>query len=266
LDFADLWLNCFLCLFNERLRVVLFLSSDSKIMKSSVIRVLIAVLVVIVIGAGGIWMLCRSLNDPQTLYAGRTLDVWMGQLKSRDAGASNQANEVLNAEIIPRLTDEIFHDTNDSEVKLSPVHALGLIPGVQIRFPTAMERRNNAVRDLGYFGPPAAAATPSLIRLLAGPESESHDVTIQTLGKIHSNPDAVIPLLIPFLTNDDCNENAATALGEYGSLAKDAFPKILPLAHAKDRDTGSAARAALKKIDPEAAAKVLAGPPPPGGK
>jgi hypothetical protein len=39
-------------------------------------------------------------------------------------------------------------------------------------------------------------------------------------------------------------------------LAKPAVPKLLPLLHAKDDDDRAAAKAALKKLDPIAAAKA----------
>jgi hypothetical protein len=72
-----------------------------------------------------------------------------------------------------------------------------------------------------------------------------------------------------YLTNNQVAGEAATALGNYGSLARIAFPKIVPLLKlwkskdrnvlvltAEDRDLLAAARQALKKIDPEAAAKI----------
>jgi hypothetical protein len=66
----------------------------------------------------------------------------------------------------------------------------------------------------------------------------------------------VIPLLISYLDDDNLNDEAATALGNYGSLARSAIPKILPLLHAADDDAQAAAQAALLKIDPDAAAKA----------
>ena len=52
------------------------------------------------------------------------------------------------------------------------------------------------------------------------------------------------------------NDYAEIALGNYGSQAREAFPKIVPLLKDKDRETRNDARVALKKIDPEAAAKA----------
>jgi len=196
------------------------------------------------------------LGNQETLYAGKPLDVWRAQLNSQDAGLRNQAGEVLSAQIIPRLVDQMFHDTNDSRLRLELIKTVNGIPGIEVNFIEADGRRSSAAGDLGTFGPAAKAAVPALIQALKGPEAEMHEAAISALGKIHSEPDMVIPLLMPYRTNDDLNDEAATALGNYGSLAKEAFPKIVPLLHAQDDDARAAARVALKQIDPEAAAKA----------
>jgi HEAT repeat protein len=226
-----------------------------------VIRILIAVLIGILLVAGVIWLLTRTLRPHETLYAGKPLDAWARQLNSHDAGVSNQAFEVLNAEIIPRLVDQMYHDTNDSQLRKVLTENLGRLPGVHLSYVTAQSRRMTAAHELGVFGPPAKAAVPFLIQALNGPQTELHETAIRSLGAIHSNPDVVIPLLMPYLTNDDWSEEATVALGNYGSLATDAFPKIVPLLHAGDLHVRMAARVALKQIDPDAAAKAGAGPP-----
>ncbi|MGH7967786.1 MAG: hypothetical protein ACREIC_03560, partial [Limisphaerales bacterium] len=67
--------------------------------------------------------------------------------------------------------------------------------------------------------------------------------------QIHGEPDLVIPLLIAYLDDENLNNQAASALGNYGSLAKAAVPKIIPMLHAPDKDARVAAAAALKRID-----------------
>jgi hypothetical protein len=228
---------------------------DTVFVKKPIIRVFIGVLVAMFILAGVIRFLIWILGDHEMLYAGKSLNTWMQQLDSHDTGASNQANEALNTEIIPRLLDQMYHDTNVSKLRLSLIKTVNHIPGVRIDFSDAMSRRIRAADDLATFGPFAKTAVPSLIQALKGPAIELHGAAIVALGRIHSNPDAVVPLLIPFLTNDDYNEEVAIALGNYGGEASEAFPKIVPLLHAGDGHTRRAARAALKKIDPKAAAK-----------
>jgi PBS lyase HEAT-like repeat-containing protein len=230
--------------------------TDARLVNKRVIRIFAGLLTGIFVVAGLFLLLIRNLGNHETMYAGKTLGKWAQQLNSTDAGASNQANEVLNTQIIPGLVDQMFHDTNDSPLRLSLVKSLNRFPGVHIFYNAALSRRSNAASDLGDFGPSAKAAVPFLIQALQGPQVELHEAAIQSLGRIHSNPDVVLPLLVPCLTNDDLNEDAAIALGNFGSVAREAFPKIVPLLKNGDPHVRVAARTALKKIDPETAAKT----------
>ena len=231
-------------------------------MKSRVIGVTAGVVIAVLVVAA----LAYALGNHPTLYAGKLLADWRLQLDSPAPGASNRAVAVLNSQIIPGLTGTMFHDTRDSVVVPFLVNALNRLPGVRLNYYPAVDRRSTAARDLGNFGPAAAAAVPALIQAVQGPQTELHEPAVQSLGKIHCAPDEVIPLLISCLTNDDLNEDAAVALGIFGSRAKEAFPKLLPLLHNGDPHVRGAARYALGQIDPEAAVKAGAGPGRTGGR
>jgi HEAT repeat protein len=150
----------------------------------------------------------------------------------------------------------MFHDTNDSLVRMSLVNILNRLPGVLILYEEAAARRAYAADGLGYLGPAAKSALPDLIKSLKGNDAAIRGVVILSLGRIRSEPETVIPLLIPYLEDDNLDAAAAKALAEFGGLAKPAVPKLLPLLHARDHDDRAAAIAALKKIDPIAAAKA----------
>ncbi|MDB6022834.1 MAG: domain containing protein [Pedosphaera sp.] len=112
-----------------------------------------------------------------------------------------------------------------------------------------------AATYLGEFGPSAAAGIPALTHAL----KEGHDGNAATsLGKIHGQPEVIIPLLMTYLDDEDLADEMAEALGNFGPLAKAAVPKLLPLLKARDRDTRQAAIVALKQIDPEALTNALA--------
>ncbi|MGA2749294.1 MAG: HEAT repeat domain-containing protein [Verrucomicrobiota bacterium] len=226
-------------------------------MKKQIKHISVGVVIGLLILTGAAWLLSKSLgNFHEPLYAGQSLDYWRQQLDGRDTGASNKAYAVVNTQVIPQLLDTLFHDTNDSKVRLAAIDVLDGLPGIRVNFMDARERQSCAAGSLGDLGPAAQSAVPALIEGLNGEDSRLHEHVISALGRIHSKPDVVIPILISFLTNDDLNDEAATALANYGSLAKVAVPKIIPLLKARDKEARAAARAALKQIDPIAAAKA----------
>jgi hypothetical protein len=227
-------------------------------MKKRVARILAGLLVGMVMLAAVIWVLTKTLGNTQfpTLYAGRTFDYWQQQLYGHDTGASNAALAVLDSQLIPQFVDTMSHDTRDSRARVSLIRMLNNLPDVEILYESAEVRRAVAAESLGDFGPAAKAALPDLIRVLKGNDAAIRNSVISSLGRIRSEPETVIPLLIPYLEDDNFDVAAANALAEFGSLAKPAVPKLLPLLHAQDDDDRAAAQHALLRIDPEAAAKA----------
>lgn len=227
-------------------------------MKRKLIRISLGVAVGMAVLAGAIGVLTKTLGNLHwpILYAGKTIADWRQQLYQRDAAASNAAFAVVGSQVIPQLVDTMFHDTSDSTLRVSLVDLLNELPGVQILYATADVRRSEAIRHLGELGPAAKAAVPRIIKLLVEKSPGVQEAAVSSLGKIHSEPETVIPLLIRCLDDDRINAQAASALGEFGSLAKPAVPKLLPMLQARDKDDRRAARDALLKIDAEAAAKA----------
>jgi len=205
----------------------------------------------------GIWHLSLGLgNAHETLYQGKPSSYWLAQLDSQNATASNQAIVVLNWQIIPRLTDEMVHDTNDSNFKMELIGCLNKLPGVTIYYSRAEDRRMRAAYELGEFGPAARTAIPGLIRAVKGNDLFSRNLAITALGNIHGEPEVVIPLLMSYLDDDNMNVVAAEALGKYGGRARAAVPRLIPLLKINDPEDLEVVQAALKNIDPEAAGKA----------
>jgi hypothetical protein len=210
------------------------LSLDMKSHIARVLRVLTGVIVGSVIFVAGTWLLSKVLGNtnPPRIH-GHTLDYWSAQVVDKDVTASNQANLILNQEIIPRLTDQMFHDTNDSKVLLAVIGGLNHLVRISyVDYNEAPMRRSGAADELGDFGPAGKGAIPALMQAVQSSDSNIHEPAIISLGKIHSEPEVIIPFLIKYLDNDDLNDEAATALGNFGSLARPAVPKIIPLLHA----------------------------------
>jgi hypothetical protein len=224
---------------------------NSKTMKmTSIKRIALGVCIGCVLLASVVWLLTLILgNTPRYVFEGKTIRAWQAQLNSQNTGTSNNALVLVNGRVIPQLIDAMFHDTNDSRLRIMLVDALNQLPGVQIYFIDAGGRRMDAAQMIGELGPGATAAIPALIQAVKGNDVAVRGAAIEALGQIHGEPDLVIPLLTAYLDDENVNDEAATALGNYGSLAKAAVPKIIPMLHAPDKDARAAAAAALKQID-----------------
>jgi HEAT repeat protein len=204
----------------------------------------------------GVWVMSKELAMRETLYHGNPRDYWIAQVNAPDAAARNQANAILNAEIIPHLTDVMFHDTHDSTLKLALVSGLDGLPGISVPFMPAHDRRKSAAIELGRYGPAASNAVPALLQALNSGDDAVREGAATSLSGIHAEPEVVIPALIKCLDDDDVNVRAAGALGGFGPAARAAVPQLIQLLHANDGETQFAAAAALKKIDPVAYARA----------
>jgi hypothetical protein len=223
-------------------------------MKRRLLRILVGVAIGLALLAGAIWVLTRTLGEREVLYWGKSRYYWIDQTRSSSIAASNQAYQVLNQEIIPGLEKTMFLDTNDSGLRIALVDELNTLPGVNILFRAADSRRADAAMGLGEFGPAARAAVPALLQALQGHDAAVRGSAAFSLGKIHAQPEVIIPLLTKCLDDDDLQESAAEALGEYGPLSKAAIPKLLVLFKVPSKDLHVAVEGALRSIDPDAAA------------
>jgi hypothetical protein len=222
-------------------------------------RLLVASAVGLALCTGGIWVLARSLDEDLPRYQGQTLFYWLKRADSQDVTASNQACLVLNSSVIPRLTQTMFHDTNDSRFRLALIDQLNALPGVFIHSTVANDRRVAAALALGQIGPRAKATIPDLVKVLRGNDPAPRPAAAFAAGRIHSEPETIIPLLAALLDDpqDGVREMAATSLGEFGGLSKAAVPQLLELFKLRsDKDLNNAVAVALKQIDPGAATKA----------
>jgi HEAT repeat protein len=194
------------------------------------------------------------LDDHAPLYRGKPVYYWVEQVNSRDASASSQASAIVTKEIIPQLTEVMFHDTNDSQLKLALVEKLNELPGIFILSATADVRRAKAAEAIGELGAAGKSAIPALLQALKSADGAVHPSAVTALGKIRREPETIIPLLIGYLDDKNLNDEAAEALGDFGSRAKAAVPKLVSLLKVQDKDLHVAVVIALKKIDPAAAA------------
>jgi HEAT repeat protein len=123
----------------------------------------------------------------------------------------------------------------------------------------SLESQTDAIHALGFIGPPAKEAVPSLLRWATNADQQVRFGAIYALGEIHAQPDRVLPVLINALHDpaSGVQHGAVWALQYFGPDAKVAVPALAELLNAPyDYESRFAATNALKAIDPEAAAKA----------
>ena len=116
-----------------------------------------------------------------------------------------------------------------------------------------------AICALGYIGPSAKAAVPSLLRSATNADVGLRCAAIEALGRIHAEPEQVVPVLMNALHHRDDYENffAVDALAKFGPDAKGALPALVAFLNDQWSDQNRLSVIdALKAIDPEAAAKA----------
>jgi hypothetical protein len=131
-------------------------------------------------------------------------------------------------------------------------------------------------RVLGLMGPYAKAAVPSLLREAAGTNALARANALFALGRIHANPEEVVPVLVKAALQDPDHTTRISAMSGlllFGPAAKAAVPELVKYleTHPPPPPTtgiysglneGAIAAQLLQAIDPVTAAKVLTNQPP----
>src|SRR5579863_6837915 len=122
-------------------------------MKERITRIIAGVIVGVAVLCGIIWLLSKTLgNGFERAYAGRTTQDWAQQLDGHDPGASNAAFTVVTSQVVPQIEDAMLNDTHDSPIRVSLVNLLNCLPGVQVYYFEAGQRRSVAAGNLGFLG------------------------------------------------------------------------------------------------------------------
>lgn len=112
-----------------------------------------------------------------------------------------------------------------------------------------------------FFERLGARSTPHLIKLLREERDDKRlrINAIYTLGRLGDGAVRSVPILIPFLREEDADYRAtsAIALGKIGRGAKDAVSSLNKLLYDEDEWVVESALSALERIDTEEARLVL---------
>jgi HEAT repeat protein len=127
---------------------------------------------------------------------------------------------------------------------------------VQASSPSSLTSKESAAEALGYMGSAAEEALPSLLRDATNSNIEIRQTAVLTIFSINSKPDFVVPAITKSLQDADLSVrwNTAILLGDFGERAKSAVPALTNAL--KDQSIREQVEIALKRIDPETAAKA----------
>src|SRR5207245_5475280 len=97
-----------------------------------------------------------------------------------------------------------------------------------------------------------------LIARLGDPDRGVQHTAVQTLGRLHAEPELAVPALMKDFPGDDpaLRSWILMAVGEFETNASAAVPMLLEALSDNDQKVRNKAAWALKHIDPAAAAKA----------
>ena len=229
-------------------------------------------------------------RSTQPRYGGRPLSVWLQQYHSASANLSpspeaEDAIRRIGTNALPTLLRMIR--ARDSVLKQMALKwgakqhliKLNLIPASKLRYQaqagyeilgpaakaqvrelieiltndTVAQVRQCTASALGFIGEDAKPAVPALLVAAKDPDNQVRNSSLWALSRIHAAPELVVPGLIEGLADSFsvARENAAIALGGYGTLATSAVPVLV-----RTMGVNRAASSALLQIDPEAASRA----------
>jgi HEAT repeats len=274
-------------------------------------RVLIAVAAVVLLAA--LARLLFHAPAPEPVYQGQPLSHWLIQndpannlaarneafsaldhigtnaiptllhmMRAYDSPSKTEALNWAEQHHVPGIDYTSADDTHDRAQKGFSVlgyRAVGAVPElIKILDQSASwQTKYRTAEILGYVGPGAMAAVPSLVRAATNTNEHVRLFAIQALGQIHADPDLVIPVLIKGLHDPDMQNRrvAAISLGNFQSDARPAVPALVKMladpnvnsnsTPSPDQSTvtlSSCVEAALQKIDSETYARVVTNTPP----
>ncbi len=152
------------------------------------------------------------------------------------------------------------------EQNISPssrMYAAGALSGIAVAAPSTVPSflrwaasTNQSVRLLAVSALSRGRLEPSLVVASTNKYVRLRAVGVLSQGRFE--PSLVVPALSKWLSDADNDVRlfAAQGLGWYGAEARQAVPALVPLLSDPNGDVRTIAAIALKKIDPEAAAKA----------
>lgn len=244
-------------------------------------RILIAAVAMIVVGVVG-WSIFREWLAPsEPMYKGKPLSYWLQGHPQLPGYGTSPSQADVDAAIHEAGTNAIptllrLLQTQHSPLKIQLERWAYRIPYIRNHYPPSLPEEimatygfralgqdavpavpdlvkilngnpssnlfANTTVILGNIGPAASGAIPTLLRIVTGTNQYQRWYALNTLGRIRSDPDAVVPILIAAL-RDPAAEIRATAAGGlmyFGTDARPAVPTLVDIISEPDGGSNSA--------------------------
>ncbi len=234
-------------------------------------RILFAVLVLAILG-GLAWMVFSPRVEPEPVYQGKSLSVWLENYdpyntkrSSQQSIATQTAIQTMGTNAIPTMLRMLrtpnlpwknwlfalaqkqhvikikyVEPWRNYERAAYGLQALGpraadAVPELLKMFDQYPGAQMALARDIAYIGPDAKMAVPSLLRHTTSKDSDTRANSLYALGQIHAEPDLTVPVLINGLQDPDpgVGASAAMGLGAFGPKAKAAVPALVKFIESK---------------------------------
>ena len=234
---------------------------------------------------GGLLLAVLHPHGSDPIYQGKKLSVWLegwhpmvnGQESSSNKGSpewqkAKEAVRHAGVNAVPVLLRMFQSGDELSSARavevfriLDPTAQAAAMPGLIEVYDRSIAGTSHSyefvIEVWGFcMGQAATNAIPSLLRGVTNPGSSSsvRAQSIMALGRIHAEPDLVVPQLIKSLSDSDetVREMAAGYLGDFGVDAKLAVPSLQEMLSDTSSFVRSAVTNSLKKIDGDAASRA----------
>ncbi len=251
-------------------------------------RTLMAVLVIAVV-SGLTWQVSRP---DELYYNGKPLREWLKDFSFgvSDSREAEDAVRHIGTNAIPTLLSMLrakdsglkirfgklfarqswikIKITSAENKNLAAAYAFGVLAAdaksavpelIQIYEKNISTESQCATADaLGAIGPAATNAISALLRGLKTTNDTVRWDTVWALGKIHGQPELVVPKLVKLLHDPNYRLRwaATERLSDFGTNARAAVPFLIEMLKNQNPYGRKLATNALKAIDPEAAAKA----------
>jgi HEAT repeat protein len=160
----------------------------------------------------------------------------------------------------PALTNLLFR-SNSLSLSAIPLAGMGSdgLPPLLAALTNKNQRiRHSAITGLWYEQSDPKIVVPALIALLSDQDKSVRRLAAIGLGTLHAEPGLSVPALMNEFPGNDplLRPWILTEIGQFGTNANAAVPMLLEALSDNDQKVRNQAAAALKKIDPAAAARA----------